>query len=263
MNNNNFCNNCGLRGHLFHQCKLPITSIGLIVFYKEPNEEVKYLMIRRKDSLGYVDFMRGKYNLTSKDYLLNIINEMTMTEKHALLTSNFNDLWNKLWGEYVNNQYKTEKTAAQEKFKLLQSGIIMDNKYYNLKTLIAESNTTWCEPEWGFPKGRRNYMETDIKCAIREFQEETGINKENIQIINNLIPFDETFIGSNYKSYKHTYYIAKMINFTDFNCFQKSEVSKLEWKNTKDALASIRNYNIERKQIITNMEEIFARYDIK
>ena len=81
--------------------------------------------------------MRGKYNLTSKDYLLNIINEMTMTEKHALLTTNFNDLWNKLWGEYVFNQYKTEKTAAQEKFKLLQSGIIMDNKYYNLKTLIA------------------------------------------------------------------------------------------------------------------------------
>ena len=49
----------------------------------------------------------------------------------------------------------------------------------------------------------------------------------------------------------------------EFNCFQKSEVSKLEWKNTKDALVSIRNYNIERKQIITNMEEIFARYDIK
>ena len=101
MNNNNFCNNCGLRGHLFHQCKLPITSIGLIVFYKEPNEEVKYLMIRRKDSLGYVDFMRGKYNLTSKDYLLNIINEMTMTEKHALLTTNFNDLWNNLWGNML------------------------------------------------------------------------------------------------------------------------------------------------------------------
>ena len=261
--NNNFCNNCGLRGHLFHQCKLPITSIGLLVFHKDDNQEVKYLMIRRKDSLGYVDFMRGKYSLNSKDYLLNIINEMTNSEKNALLNSNFNDLWNKLWGEYVNNQYKTEKTAAQEKFKLLKSGIVMDNKYYNLKSLIEESNTSWIEPEWGFPKGRRNYMETDIKCALREFQEETGIDKDNIQIVNNLIPFDETFIGSNYKSYKHTYYVAKMINFTDFTDFQKSEVSKLEWKSDKDALDSIRNYNIERKQIIKNMQELFARYDIK
>ena len=38
--------------------------------------------------------------------------------------------------------------------------------------------------EWEFPKGRRNYMETDIKCALREFQEETGISKESIKIIN-------------------------------------------------------------------------------
>ena len=32
MNINNFCNNCGKHGHLFHQCKNPITSIGIIVF---------------------------------------------------------------------------------------------------------------------------------------------------------------------------------------------------------------------------------------
>ena len=261
--NNNFCNNCGLRGHLFHQCKLPITSIGLLVFHKNINDEIMYLMIRRKDTLGYVDFMRGKYSLNSKDYLLNIINEMTISEKASLLSKDFNTLWNKLWGEYVNNQYKTEKTAAQEKFKLLKSGVIIDNKYYNLKSLIAESNSNWNEPEWGFPKGRRNYMESDIKCALREFQEETGINKDNIQIINNLIPFDETFIGSNYKSYKHTYYLAKMINFTDFNSFQKSEVSKIEWKNFDSALKSIREYNVERKQILKNMQEIFTRYDIK
>ena len=188
---------------------------------------------------------------------------MTISEKTSLLSKDFNTLWNKLWGEYVNNQYKTEKTAAQEKFKLLKSGVIIFNKYYNLESLIAESNSNWNEPEWGFPKGRRNYMESDIKCALREFQEETGINKDNIQIINNLIPFDETFIGSNYKSYKHTYYLAKMINFTDFNGFQKSEVSKIEWKNFDSALKSIREYNVERKQILKNMQEIFTRYDIK
>ena len=26
----NFCNNCGKTGHAFHQCKHPITSIGII-----------------------------------------------------------------------------------------------------------------------------------------------------------------------------------------------------------------------------------------
>ena len=32
MKEYNFCNNCGKHGHLFHQCKNPITSIGIIVF---------------------------------------------------------------------------------------------------------------------------------------------------------------------------------------------------------------------------------------
>ena len=30
MKEYNFCNNCGKHGHLFHQCKVPITSIGII-----------------------------------------------------------------------------------------------------------------------------------------------------------------------------------------------------------------------------------------
>ena len=28
--NDNYCNNCGKTGHVFHQCKVPITSIGII-----------------------------------------------------------------------------------------------------------------------------------------------------------------------------------------------------------------------------------------
>ena len=59
-NYNNFCNNCGKNGHLFHQCKIPITSIGVILA-DISGPEIKFLMIRRKDTLGYVDFIRGRY----------------------------------------------------------------------------------------------------------------------------------------------------------------------------------------------------------
>ena len=72
----NFCNNCGKSGHLFHSCKHPITSIGIIAF-RPSIEGVQYLMIRRKDSLGFVDFMRGKYPLNSRVYIRTIIDEMT------------------------------------------------------------------------------------------------------------------------------------------------------------------------------------------
>ena len=66
MKNYNFCNNCGKSGHLYHQCKIPITSIGIIVF-RPSSSGIQYLMIRRKDSLGYVDFMR-------EEDILSIIN---------------------------------------------------------------------------------------------------------------------------------------------------------------------------------------------
>ena len=66
---------------------------------------------------------------------------------------------------------------------------------FNLESLIPSSTTNWIEPEWGFPKGRRNFQENDLQCAIREFSEEPILNK--ISIIKNLIPFDEIFTGSN------------------------------------------------------------------
>ena len=46
MKNNHLCNNCGKYGHLFHQCKLPITSYGIILF-RSSESGPKFLMIRR------------------------------------------------------------------------------------------------------------------------------------------------------------------------------------------------------------------------
>jgi ADP-ribose pyrophosphatase YjhB (NUDIX family) len=282
MYNNNFCNNCGTRGHLFHQCKQPITSTGMIVYSTDceahnetcskavnkvlstKTNNIKFLMIRRKDSLGYVDFMRGKYNLNNKSYILNILDEMTIYEREKLLTTNFSTLWNSLWGDYVNNQYKNEKEIAYEKFRRLKSGIIIDGKYINLNRLTSQCKSKWDEPEWGFPKGRRNYMETDIKCALREFEEETGIGKDNVLLVSNLMPYEESFIGSNYKSYKHAYYLARLINDLplDNSNFQRSEVSKIEWKTCNDALRSIRNYNTERASIIVKINKLISTINI-
>ena len=71
------------------------------------------------------------------------------------------------------------------------------------KLHLFNNTIHWDEPEWGFPKGRRNYKEKDLECALREFEEETGIQKSSLTIIKNLNPFEEIFTGSNLKSYKH------------------------------------------------------------
>jgi ADP-ribose pyrophosphatase YjhB (NUDIX family) len=268
MKEYNFCNNCGKHGHQYHYCKNPIISLGIIAYnnneYIDDNsKEIKYLMIRRKDSLGYVDFIRGKYPIFNKKYLLNIINEMTIDEKEKLLNNNFKDLWNELWGDYIGVQYRCEEKQAQEKFTLLNLGINLLYDNYDLKSLINLSDTSWEEPEWGFPKGRRNYNEKDINSALREFQEETGYNKNSLNLIQNILPFEEIFTGSNYKSYKHKYYVSHLDkNIDPVSNYQKSEVSKVEWLPLTECLKIIRPYNLERKDVLIKIDNIIKTYTI-
>jgi hypothetical protein len=182
----NFCNNCGKNGHMFHQCKQPITSIGVIAF-RYNKGEAEYLMIRRKDSLGFVDFMRGKYPLHNKNYLMNIIDEMTVGEKERLLTMDFDELWSYLWGDNIGIQYRGEEKVSRDKFSSLKHGIKTNNTYFTLNSLIANSNTAWETPE-----------------------------------------------------------------------FQKSEVSKVEWKPYSDVCKMIRPYNLEKIDVITRVNTVLS-----
>ena len=256
-----FCNNCGNNGHLFYQCKKPITSIGILLFTIE-NKTIKYLCIRRKDSLGYVDFMRGKYNIYNKHHLLNILNEMTTYEKENLLNRDFQTLWINLWGtkEDVNNEY----VLSYEKFLTLKKGILLEKDNYNLESLLKQCDSKWKEPEWGFPKGRRNYREKDLETAIRETNEETGYKTSDIDLIENLYPFEEIFTGSNFKSYKHKYYLGYISYEKTIknNNFQKNEISKMEWKNFEQTLNCIRPYNIEKKEILKKCNRFLKQYKL-
>lgn len=253
-----YCSNCGKTGHSYHQCKMPIISIGIIAFtYDEKTKEICFLMIRRKDTLGFMDFMRGKYSIYNKEYIVNLLKEMTIEEKARLLKYDFDTIWGQLWcSNPVSQQYKNEENISKEKFNALISGIMTQNESYTLEELIQLSNkeSIWDEAEWGFPKGRRNHNENDLDCAVREFVEETGYSYRNLYNIDNIQPFEEIFMGSNYKSYKHKYYLMKMDrNINDKKQFDKTEVSKIEWKTYNECIECIRPYNLEKKALIKNI----------
>lgn len=269
MKNTDFCNNCGKTGHNYNQCKMPITSFGLIIYRINKNtNEPEVLMIRRKDSLGFVEFIRGKYSLMNRNYILNIINEMTVNERERLKTYAFDQLWNDLWNGNIGSQYRSEEKISREKYETLKIGVNNDccqtKSSYTLDELLNEVKTNWTETEWGFPKGRRNYQEKDIVCALREFEEETGYSKNKISIIQNILPYDELFTGSNYKCYKHRYYVGHM-NYIDTEKmvnFQKNEVSKCEWVPINECVKRIRPYSKERIEIIKSFRNILKDYII-
>jgi 8-oxo-dGTP pyrophosphatase MutT (NUDIX family) len=298
----NHCKNCGKAGHVFHKCKAPITSIGIVAFSIKSVEnilksqsvvsernplviertslsptDIRYLMICRKDSLGYVDFIRGKYSVRDRDYIMNMIKQMSSEEKRRILENDFDILWTMLWGETAGlNQYKSERQTSRDNFVLLKRGIYCDSSsssentnpvfQYNLETLIAESRTNmeWKEPEWGFPKGRRNHLENEYTCALREFQEETGFESNLLMNVQNIMPIEEVFTGSNMKIYKHKYYVM-MMNYDDtldMSQFQRSEVSKMEWKTYEECLLAIRPYNLEKRKLIENIHSALVNYHL-
>ena len=260
----NFCNNCGRTGHVFHNCKKPITSIGTIVYNNdEKTGAKKYLLICRKDTLGFVDFMRGKYPINDSNYIQNIVDEMTLHEKHKLIDNNFDQLWKELWRDNIGIQYRGEEKVSREKFNTLKSGVVCGKQIYSIQSIIDKSVSNWTEPEWGFPKGRRNYQEKDLSCALREFEEETGYPSTSLCLVQNLIPFEEVFTGSNNKSYKHCYYLAKMSdNIGSSNIFQETEVSAVEWLTYNDAVKKIRPYNLEKISILTRVDNLLREYRI-
>jgi len=186
---------------------------------------------------------------------------MSVLEKEKILNDPFDELWKQMWGDASKSQYRSEEYASSRKNESIRNGVYVGNNKITLRDIVNNSTTEWGETEWEFPKGRRDHKEKDLDCALREFQEETGISQTKISVIENIMPFEEIFIGTNHKSYKHKYFLAYMNETEELLCnYQKSEVSKIEWKTFDECLKSIRPYNLEKKRLIVNINKVLQEY---
>jgi predicted NUDIX family NTP pyrophosphohydrolase len=278
-----YCGNCGKFGHTYKKCTEAITSLGIIVYRLiDPNKyccdnlndniynnlelnntdsNIEYLLIQRKDSLGYVEFIRGRYKLDSEPYLINIFGQMTTNEIIRLKTLTFEKLWGDLWMTDNNKLFKNEFLSSESKFEQLKKGITMNNKLVTLELIINSVDKYWEETEWGFPKGRRNLKESDINCADREFQEESGFESGDYVILKNIEPVVELFVGTNNITYKHIYYIGKCITnkkveIQKNNKVQIAEVKNIGWFSLNNVRKKIRPTNIEKIKAIENVHQI-------
>jgi len=257
------CRNCGINGHLYKDCIHPIMSFGIICYKTDENNKIKYIMIQRKDSLSFMEFIRGKYNVNDILYIRQLVSSMTLNEKNLLINKQFDEIWNYAW--YQNNasniKHTTEYIESKHKFEYLVSNNILSSITNNVMHVVDQ------EQEWGFPKGRRKLKESDIDCAVREFCEETRLTSNDIQILEDILPFEEIFFGTNNVLYKHTYYIAKIKDkdipiSVDQNCVeQMREVRALNWFCYEEVLQRIKLYNIERHQIIQKTHSIIMDYE--
>ena len=251
---NKYCINCGLNGHNINECIKPIISIGIIL-YNIDNNKINFLMIRRKHTIGYIEFIRGNYNLNNLNYIKKLMSVMSIFEKNSILNYNYEYLWKKLW--HIKTITKNNKYLFnEEKFNKLKNGYFINNNFINIKILFKNINS-WNETEWEFPKGKRKYNEIDLVTAKREFCEETGINEDNYDIINNK-KFTENYKGINNLKYRNIYFLGKSKNnfIPNINYnkkYQFCEISKIDWYDYNNALTKIRPYYYEKQNILKSI----------
>jgi 8-oxo-dGTP pyrophosphatase MutT (NUDIX family) len=215
-------------------------------------EATRVLMIRRKDSMSFAEFLRGKYDPTNVPYVGTLVKNMTLKEQVSIATEPFETLWKNLWGD---DRSSSDFQTSKERFNSLDR-----------MALMKDNLSEYTEPEWGFPKGRRMRGETDLACAVREFTEETNVPRDAYVLLNNII-LEETFTGLNGVRYKHIYYVAllkvpELVNLTQkFTPMQRREISGIAWKTMGEATSLIRPHHVERRAMLGYLMSILETFE--
>lgn len=231
--------------------KYPITSYGLIVYSRDTEGKNKYLIYQRRDTFEYMEFLRGCW--TSRKHIPSLFSLMSREERERIRDYTFEELWDDLWVCKTCRVYREGFARAKKKFESIKQLI---------PNYLDETDTKTAEPPWGWPKGKKNKNSEDpIGCALREFEEETRIDKNFVKILDEP-PYSERFKGSDHKTYATFYYLAYLENqcMPDYihtpECIRKTmiseEVSNLKWISFEDACMYL---NPRRINILRTIED--------
>lgn len=144
------CINCGKLGHSYKICREPKTSFGIIAIHldnidqsikksvvnylsgiKDIPEEtgivcensialqkfvdykkaIKLLLIMRKHTLGYMEFIKGRYNLQMPERIVPLFEQMTPYEIQKIKNhvNDFEYLWNDVWSITKDDSARVEQ----------------------------------------------------------------------------------------------------------------------------------------------------------
>lgn len=285
------CVNCGKMGHLNRMCKEPVTSFGVVCVRLEDSpsfisaaeahpslslsdynachnrclsscykykDKIRFLLIRRRHSLGILEFVRGRYEVQDYKGITKLFKLMSSSEIEMIRDApSFDHIWNTVWSsspQKSSSLHAQEFQASMEKFEILRSGFreknVLGLSYYT--THVAPE---WGSPEWGFPKGRRAHHEKSLECALREFEEETGYLLEDHHVVKSVVPMKELFRGTNNIPYKHVYYLSVLTNAEKEPCVEDSnkEIGEAGWFTYSEAVRMFRPYHVEKKRLLNDV----------
>jgi 8-oxo-dGTP pyrophosphatase MutT (NUDIX family) len=242
-------------------------SYGVICCRKDPVHGLQIILIKKPTTYHFCEFVAGHYRKSDDAHLKKLFNNMTYHEKMDILSMKFAVMWYRMYKvtpeqvfSHSNNFYTKQYMRKKAKFEvsfLHDSGI-------RLKKLMAD--TVNAETLWEVPKGRRqeNIDEGLINAAIREFSEETLIDRRKYQMLWHLKPYIETYSDFG-TTYQNIFYYADITNndlswepnIVFSNGQQISEVSAVRWCSFVDIKAMRLDPNTHRR--LVNMFKKMAK----
>lgn len=257
------CSNCGHKGHYQKDCAEPKISIGIICFrYNINTQKLEFLLIRRKFTFAYTDFIRGNYETAE---LGDIISRITPTERdHILAVRDIKTFWDEIWtsSDFITEKFRRDYLIAVQKFNDLLVGP------NSLEQLFEKYPPLFETPSWEFPKGKRDVPnESNVRCACREFYEETDIESDQYEILFDCPPVVEEFTGNNGVDYKYIYFVGQCHDLSleprinPDNLHQLHEIGDIGWFEWDMVKKKIRPKMVEDQQVfevrISSLEVLY------
>ncbi len=191
---------------------------------------MEILLVRKRYTYAYNKFVNGRYRSDNNREILALFNQMTLEEKLDLMSLNFSQIWYRVW--LSNSQKISCFYTAKSKFETT----FVADKGVRLRKLLAAAKLHGTLV-WEIPKGRKkNRIESDIHCALREFKEETQVSKRQIKLYPESTTY--SYISDKVK-YTNIYYyalaignVAPSIDMSSRD--QVGEVGEIKWMNLQE-----------------------------
>jgi 8-oxo-dGTP pyrophosphatase MutT (NUDIX family) len=242
-------------------------------YYKD---KILFMLVSRRFSLGFIEFIRGKYDIYNATTIINLFEQMTEWEIMFISKNKYDDILyyflnrhnepkDVVLNRIYEGRFSSEYCEAKIKFDMLSNpSDDNDGVQWGLNFYAKNIKPKWKKPEWGFPKGRRDKKsEENLTCACREFEEETGYSKNEYIVLNKIEPIEERLRGTNGVNYKHIYYLALNDSEKDISestLYDTYEIGDIKWLTYEDAISHIRPYHTDKKKILTRIYLFILNY---
>lgn len=204
-------------------------GVACVRFNKAINK-YEILLVEKRCTYCFILFVCGVYrHRDGSSQLKTFFNHMTREEKKIILSMDFDNLYYHAFLRRLNN---IEDIGDRIKYQTMCSRY----KKLTRKTLLDLMHDTKCITRiWEYPKGRKEESENDLNCAMREFEEETGIGPRAYEMIDKN-PYHIKFTDLNCQ-YTYVLYIAMYAEEHSSNMdfpfqtmeAQNTEVSNIRW----------------------------------